>query len=470
MVLSCVTLDTSHRATHPALLGVGQIPSQRQAADRMGFMDTSINTTAPTASSINPGKALGLAIMLGVLGATAGQFFLFITDELRHAYFSSLPSALGFDAPPWWYVILGLLVSAAIIVFARRLPGATGQSPLTGFHFNDPLRIVPGVLVAALATLILGASLGPEAPTIVIGTSVGAILLRKSNPTVISLAMFLAGIAAIGSIFGNPFVAAFMVLEFIVMGMAPKELALPAFVALGAGYLVQVGWATIPGFGIHPLSVPGLPEYTVLHAGDLLAGLVLAIVVAVACLLTRGLGQQCARAAQARPGVTVFAAALAIGIIAVIAANVFGVNYDELLYSGQSGIPIVVAETSLGTVVVIVIARLLIYGMSLGSGFRGGPIFPACFAGVAFGVGFHLLLPEVSVSPMAAVGIAAASAVMTGMTFTSGVLGMLLIGGAGVAIAPFAIVGAVVGALVRQASARLSARNTGASVAKASAA
>jgi hypothetical protein len=71
---------------------------------------------------------------------------------------------------------------------------------------------------------------------------------------------------------------------------------------------------------------------------------------------------------------------------------------------------------------------------------------------------------------MAAVGIAAASAVMTGMTFTSGVLGMLLIGGAGVAIAPFAIVGAVVGALVRQASARLSARNTGASVAKASAA
>jgi len=438
-------------------------------------MDSAASTTSPTpapapAPTISPGKALALAIVLGIAGATAGQFFLIITDAVRHAYFTSLPASLGFDAPPWWYVIIGLLVSAGVIVLARRLPGTTGLSPLTGFHFNDPLRIVPGVLLAAFATLILGASLGPEAPTIVIGTTVGALLLRKGSPTLVSLGMFLAGMAAIGSIFGNPFVAAFMVLEFIVIGMAPKELAMPAFVALGAGYLVQVGWAAIPGFGIHPLSVPGLPEYSELQAGDLLAGLVLAIIVAVACLLTRGLGQKCAQASQAHPNVTIVSAALVIGIIAVIAANVFGVNYEEILYSGQSGIPIVIGETSLGVIVVILIARLLIYGMSLGSGFRGGPIFPACFAGVAFGVALHLLIPSVSVSPMAAVGIAAASAVMTGLPFTSGLLGMLLVGGAGVAIAPFAIVGAVVGALVRQASARLSARNTGASVAKASAA
>ena len=59
---------------------------------------------------------------------------------------------------------------------------------------------------------------------------------------------------------------------------------------------------------------------------------------------------------------------------------------------------------------------------------------------------------------MAAVGIAAASAVMTGLPFTSGVLGMLLIGGAGVAIAPFAIVGAVVGAIVRQSATRATTR------------
>lgn len=431
-------------------------------------MDPAASTTAPTsapvpAPSINPGKALVLAIVLGIAGATAGQFFLIITDAVRHAYFTSLPASLGFETPPWWYVILGLLVSAGVIVLARRLPGATGGSPLTGFHFNDPLRVVPGVLLAAFATLILGASLGPEAPTIVIGTTVGALLLRKGSPTLISLGMFLAGMAAIGSIFGNPFVAAFMVLEFIVIGMAPKELAMPAFVALGAGYLVQVGWAALPGLGIHPLSVPGLPEYSQLHAGDLIAGFVLAIIVAVACLLTRGLGEKCAEAAQARPALTVTCAALAIGVVAVVAANVFGINYDELLYSGQSGIPIVVGETSLGVIVVILIARLLIYGMSLGSGFRGGPIFPACFAGVAFGVGLHLLIPSVSVSPMAAVGIAAASAVMTGLPFTSGLLGMLLIGGAGVAIAPFAIVGAVVGAIVRQSATRATTRKSGAS-------
>ena len=421
-------------------------------------MDSAATTTASTAPTISPGKALGLALVLGVAGATAGQLFLTIIDEIRHGYFVSLPEAMGFDGPPWWYVMAGLVLSAVVIVLARKLPGATGLSPLTGFHFNDPLRVVPGVLLAASATLILGASLGPEAPMIVVGTTVGALIMRRTTSDIVGLAMFLGGIAAIGSIFGNPFVAAFIVLEFIVMGMARKEIALPALVALGAGYVVQVGWAALPGFGIATLSVPGLPAYSQLGAGDLIAGLALAVVVAIFCLIARELGQRCAQLAQARPTATVVGAALVIGAIAVVAANVFDINYQELLFSGQSGIPIIVGETSLATVAIIIIARLLIYGMSLGSGFRGGPIFPACFTGVAFGVGLHLLLPSVSVSPMAAVGIAAASAVMTGLPFTSGVLGMLLIGGAGVAIAPFAIVGAVVGAIVRQSATRATTR------------
>lgn len=433
-------------------------------------------STAPAAAPIPAAplgfgltKVLGLSILLGLAGATAGQLFVLIIDRVSHAYLVQLPAAMGFEVAPWWYIIIGLVVSAAVVVLARRLPGATGRGPLTGFHFDDPLRTVPGVLLAATATLLLGASLGPEAPTIVMGTTVGALVMRRSTPTVTSLAMFLGGIAAIGSIFGNPFVAAFMVLEFIVIGMAPRELALPAFVALGAGYLVQVGWVALPGFGVATLSVPGLPEYSALRAGDILAGLGLAIVVAIVCLLARELGTRCARIADARPTVTILAAAVAIGLVAVIAVEVFGADYLEVLYSGQSGIASVVGEASLGTVIAIIVGRLLTYGMSLGSGFRGGPIFPSCFLGVAFGVGFHLLLPDVAVSPMAAVGIAAASAAMTGLTFTSGVLGMLLIGGAGLAIAPFAIIGAVVGGVIRQAAMRSRARRTPAPAAAAAA-
>jgi H+/Cl- antiporter ClcA len=391
-----------------------------------------------------------LAAGVGLVGATAGQFFLLAIDRVREFILDTLPEAIGFDSPPWWYLSLGLILSAVIVLAARRLPGATGRGPLTGFHFDDPLRTVPGVLIAAAATLLLGASLGPEAPTIVVGTTIGALLLRRGSPTTTQLAMFIGGIAAIGSIFGNPFIAAFMVLEFVVVGMAPRVLALPAFVALGSGYLAQVGWNSVPGLGVPSLSVPGLPQYATLQGGDLLVGLVLAVVVALLTLLTRSLGNGWDRLAQQRPALTLLAGAVVTAVVASVAILGFGVDVQTVLYSGQSGIPLVIAETSLATVIVILIARLLVYSTALGSGFRGGPIFPACFLGVTFGVAVHLLLPHVAVSPMAAVGIAAASAAMTGLTFTSGALSMLLIGGAGLAIAPFAIVGAVVGGIVRQ--------------------
>ena len=40
--------------------------------------------------------------------------------------------------------------------------------------------------------------------------------------------------------------------------------------------------------------------------------------------------------------------------------------------------PDVVDETSTRVLIVIIVTKFLAYGVSLGCGFRGGPIFPAC--------------------------------------------------------------------------------------------
>ena len=122
--------------------------------------------------------------------------------------------------------------------------------------------MVPSVLLAALATLIFGFALGPEAPLIVLGTAVGAILMRKADPKARAAVMLLGGAAAIGAILGNPFVTGFMLLEFAAIGVLPSMLIVPVFVALATGYLVQLGIAGLPGFGTHSLAVPGLPAYT----------------------------------------------------------------------------------------------------------------------------------------------------------------------------------------------------------------
>jgi hypothetical protein len=61
-----------------------------------------------------------------------------------------------------------------------------------------------------------------------------------------------------------------------------------------------------------------------------------------------------------------------------------------VLFSGQSSLGDVTAETAGGVLVALVLAKGLAYAISLAVGFRGGPIFPAVAIGVMVGVlGLH---------------------------------------------------------------------------------
>jgi H+/Cl- antiporter ClcA len=405
-------------------------------------------------------QAFVLAIVIGLVAATAASVFLWVVDGGQELFYKKIPESFGWARLPGWWVLLLLLGGAFLIFLARRLPGATGGSPLSGFHFTNPSSWAPGILVAALGTLVFGAALGPEGPLIVLGSALGAILLRRAEPSVQQLGMLLGGMAAIGTVFGNPFVAAFMLLEFAAMGAVPTAALIPAYVSLGAGYVTLVGWGTWTGFGVHALSVPGLPAYDSIKPEDLIAGVIVALIVAVLAAVARELGERTDLLGRRRPTVVLFAAAALTAAIAWAVATAFDVPYDQILFSGQTGMAGLITETSAAAVAAIVIGKLLVYGLALGGGFRGGPVFPATFIGVGFGVLASLVFTDLSVSAMAAVGIAAAATVMLRLPFTSGMLAMLLIGGAGPGIAPFAIIGAVIGFIIRQALDRLDARRS----------
>jgi H+/Cl- antiporter ClcA len=395
-------------------------------------------------------QAIVLAIVVGLIAATAASVFMWLVDGGQELFYKKIPESLGWYQLPGWWVLLLLLVGALLVLAARRLPGRTGGSPLSGFHFTNPVSWAPSILLAALGTLVFGASLGPEGPLIVLGSAIGALLLRRAELPAQQLGMLLGGMAAIGTVFGNPFVAAFMLLEFAAMGAVPAAALLPAFVSLGAGYITLVGWGTWTGFGVHALSVPGLPAYDSIQPKDLVAALVVAVVVAVLAALARELGERTDVLGQRMPTVVLLGAAVLTAAIAWFVFRVFDVPYDQILFSGQTGMVGLVAETSVGAVLAIVVGKVIVYGLALGGGFRGGPVFPATFIGVGCGVLASLVVTGLSLSAMAAVGIAAAATVMLRLPFTSGMLAMLLVGGAGPGIAPFAIIGAVVGFIVRQ--------------------
>ena len=395
-------------------------------------------------------KALVLALILGFVAAFAASVYSGLFEHGQELLYIQIPHHFGWSGVPTWWAAVVLFAGAAIVALARRLPGATGDGPLTGFHFTSPVAIAGSALIAAFATLACGFALGPEAPLIILGSAVGGILMHKRDPDVVKLGMFLGGIAAIGSVFGNPLISGFMVLEFVAMGMAPAVLIMPAFVALASGYLVEVGVLGWSGLGTHSLSVPGIAPYPSIRPGDLLWGVLVSIVAAAVAVVARRGGLRVDIASRRSPVIVLFVAAAVTAGALLVAEQGFGLPADQVLFNGSSGMGHLLAQTSIVAVVATLVCKLIAYSVALGGGYRGGAIFPATFLGVAVGV-LASLTVGASVTAMAAAGIAGTASAMTKLPATSALLAALLLVGSTGTVAPFAIFGAVIGIIIRLA-------------------
>jgi H+/Cl- antiporter ClcA len=385
----------------------------------------------------------------GVIAALAATLFLKLVELSQEFLFGIVPHFFGYDTAPWWLAGIYLLVAAFLILAIRKMPGQAGASPLTGFHFDTPTSYAPAILLTAFVSLIAGASLGPEAPLIIIGTTLAALMTAKKDEQTRKAAMFISGAAAIGAVFGNPFITAFMILEFAALGLVPYALILPVMTALGASFIIQTGIWRFQGFDVHPLAVSGIPDYTAIEPGDFVLALVVGLLAGIVALVARNLGGRVQGISEKKFAPTLFVSVGIIIVMIFIGQAVLDINLNQLLFSGNSGMSALIAESSLWIVLFVLLAKTIIFSVTLGSGFRGGPIFPVTFLGVAVGVLISLVFPGAPVSALAAAGIAGASAAFLKLPATSALLAAVLIGGAGDAVAPIAIVGAVVGFVIR---------------------
>src|SRR3954454_15433234 len=213
-------------------------------------------------------SALVLAALLGVPISAAAYGFLALVNKIQTYIFADLPQDLfGSSVPAWWPIPFVALSGLLVGLTVRHLPGNAGHSPALGFQTGGgpPVdRDLPGVVLASLATLSLGAVLGPEAPLIAIGAGLGALtvhLLRKDAPPMAVTIMAAAGsFAAISTLFGSPLLGAFLIMEVAGVGGATLSLvALPGLLASGIGALVFVGLDSWTGLGPFSLTLTSLP-------------------------------------------------------------------------------------------------------------------------------------------------------------------------------------------------------------------
>jgi H+/Cl- antiporter ClcA len=389
--------------------------------------------------------ALGAAI--GVPAALVSAGLLAGVHELEDVLWHDLPDWLGYSSAPWFLVIgLPMVGGAIVAVVRRRLPGDGGHSPLQGIGLGETaISAAPGIALAALATLSFGAVLGPEAPLIALGSVVGVAAghlarLDERSQKVLSTA---GSFSAISAIFGGPLPAGVLLIEAGVgLGAALIPVMLPGLVAAAVGYLIFIGIGDWGGLGAATLSVPGLPDYETTRVADMLLAVAVGVVCALLVIALHKLARALAAESDRRiplPALLV-GGGLAVGLLAQL-SDLLGANPQDVLFSGQSALPSLAAEGSAGVVVVLVLAKALAYGICLGCGFRGGPVFPAIFIGVGLGV-LTAIVFDVSPTAAVAMGCAAGVTAVTRLVIASLVIAALLVGTAGFDAVPVAVMAA----------------------------
>ena len=415
------------------------------------------------APPVNPGALirsrsyrvlLVFAALIGVLVSFASWCFLELVHWIQTAVYEDLPSGLGLDPVPWWWPLPVLAVAGGLAAVAIvRLPGRGGHIPYEGIEAGTAKPIeLPGILLAALATLGLGLVLGPEAPLIALGGGLAVLavrLVKKDTPDqVMAVLSAAAAFAAIATIFGSPVIGAIILIEAAGIGgqMLPLIL-LPGLMSAGIGSVIFIGMGNWTGlsssdYALSPFTLPAFSDLTV---ADFFWAIVLAIAAAVVTFAITDLARLSARVVGKQPWLLLPAAGLAVAGLAIGFAQITDQSADVVLFSGEDAFSTVLKQgptLSLSTLAFLLLFKGAAWSISLGN-FRGGPTFPGLFMGAVGGL-LAAHLPGFSETPAVAVLMAATAVSVLKLPLSATVITLILTSKAGIATGPLIIVAVVV--------------------------
>jgi H+/Cl- antiporter ClcA len=401
---------------------------------------------------------LALAAIVGVIASLAAWGFLEFVHEVEDWIYDDLPDALGYDGAPTWWPLPVLAIAGLVVGFAiARLPGGGGHVPVRGLD-PAPTRPIalPGVVLAATATVALGPVLGPEAPLIAIGGGLGYLAIGLVRSDAGGEAADLIGasgtFAAISFLFGSPVIAAVILIEATGLGGSRQRLVLiPGLLAAGIGSLISTGMGSWTGVdtGDIALEPVSLPEFARPDVVDFLWTIPFAAAIAVVAFAVFEIARPAERLVAPRPLVVVPLAGLAIAGLAIGFTEATDKGFDQVLFSGEAALGSLISDAdswSLSALALLIGFKGLAYAVSLAA-FRGGPVFPALFLGAAGGL-MVAGLPGFEITPAVAVGMGAATAAVLRLPLSAVVLATLLTFKAGLGVGPLVIVGVVVAHLV----------------------
>ena len=331
---------------------------------------------------------MGYALGLGVFGAGAALLFMGLIGFGNNWYTASDPDWFGGH---WWWV--AVTAAAGVVVgLLRRLTHLPAKVPSLIDdleHAQVDLPSVPGIVAVSAASLIGGASLGPEQALGSMGGGAGQWVSRRrgldhEDDEVNTLAGF-AG--AYGGLFSSTVIVVMLILEVSRPGgqrMAKTLVAtiVSSSVSFGIYFLVA---------GAFFLDAYRVPSYE-FEDWQLLAGIGLGLFAAVVVTLLVTVIKLAVVAFDRLPG-----PAIIRPVIGGVAFGIVGVILPLTMFTGSAQLKTVLetgGTLGAGFLAALVVAKILTFAVSEASGFVGGPIFPALFIGGTAGMLAHQVFPD----------------------------------------------------------------------------
>jgi H+/Cl- antiporter ClcA len=328
-------------------------------------------------------------VVLGVFGAFAALIFIGVIKFGGKWYSDSHP---GWFGGHWWWVAVAAAAGVAVGLVRRvtRLPWTTPGlfEDLQTEHVD--IKLVPGIAAVSAVSLIGGASLGPEKALGSIGGGAGSwIAQRQGLKTADAQVNTLAGFAgAYGGLFSSTVIVVMLIMEVARPGGQRFTKALAAQIvssSISFGIYFAIAGAAF-------LDFYKVPQYT-FEDWQLAAAIPLGLFAVVVVTLLTGFILGAARL-FARLKVPDIVKSVLGGVI----FGVVGVALPLTMFNGSDQLKTLLSDAGtlgLGLIAVTLIAKMLTFGVSLGSGFVGGPIFPSLFIGGTAGVLVHQVIPSV---------------------------------------------------------------------------
>src|SRR4051795_12609861 len=297
---------------------------------------------------------LVLAAIIGVIASLAAWGFLELIFYIQRWVFTDIPKDLGYShgAPLWWYVPVLAIAGIAAALAIVRLPGNGGHVPAHGLNPSptEPIDL-PGVVLAAIASIGLGLVVGPEAPLIALGGGLGFLTirsLRRDAPPALGTLLATSGtFAAVSFLFGSPLIAAVILIEAAGLGGSRLPLVLiPGLLAAGIGSLVSLGLGSITGLSTADisLSVLHLPAFARPDLVDFLWTIPLAAAIALATFAIFSLARAVERVATPRAFALLPVAGMVVAGLAIAFSQTTDHGVDQVLFSGQNALGPLVAN------------------------------------------------------------------------------------------------------------------------------